>query len=132
METYKGKVRLVIKNYPYKYRDYSHMAAEASLAAGDQGKYCEMHDLLLKNSPRLDRDSVIRYAKELGLDMKAFTASIEGFKHAAIIERDKKLAVDMDLYNTPTFFINGRKVIGNRSYEYLRKIVDEELKNAKR
>ncbi len=132
METYKGKVRLVIKNYPYKYRDYSHMAAEAGLAAGDQGRYWEMHDLLLKNSPRLDRDSLIRYAKELGLDTRAFTASLDTMKHAAVIERDKKLAVDMDLYNTPTFFINGRKVIGNRSYEYLKKIVDEELKNAKK
>lgn len=55
METYQGKIRLVIRNYPYLYRDYSHIAAEASLAAQDQGKYCEMHDLLLKRSPTLDR-----------------------------------------------------------------------------
>lgn len=131
-ETYKGKARLVIKNYPYKYRDYSHLAAEASLAAGDQGKYWEMHDMLLKNSPRLERESLIRYAKELGLDMKAFTSSIDGKKHAAEIEKDKKLAFDMDLYSTPTYFINGRKVVGNREYEYLKKIIDEELKNAKK
>ena len=39
MEAYPGKIRLVIKNYPYKYRDFSRIAAEASLAAGDQGKY---------------------------------------------------------------------------------------------
>jgi len=35
MTEYEGKLRLIIKNYPYKYRDYSHIAAEASLAAGD-------------------------------------------------------------------------------------------------
>jgi protein-disulfide isomerase len=40
--------------------------------------------------------------------------------------------VDLDLYNTPTFFINGRKVVGNRAYEYFQKIIDEELKNAKK
>jgi len=131
MDTFKGKVRLVIKNYPYKYRDFSHIAAEASLAAGDQGKYWEMHDLLIKNSPKLDRNNLIKYAKEIGLDVKAFTESLDKMKHAARIEKDKKLALDLDLYNTPTFFINGRMVIGDRPYEYLKKIVDEELKNAK-
>jgi protein-disulfide isomerase len=132
MDTYKGKIRLVIKNYPYKYRDYSHIAAEAALAAMDQGKFCEMHRLLLKKSPQLDRNSIVGYAKEIGLDIKKFTDALDTMKHSKLIERDKKLAVDMDLYNTPTFFINGRKVMGNRSYEYLKKIVDEELMNAKK
>jgi protein-disulfide isomerase len=127
MDTYSGKIRLVIKNYPYIYRDYSHIAAEASLAARDQGKYWEMHDLLLKRSPVLDRASLIKYAQELGLDLKKFTASLDEKKHAQEIERDKKLALDMDLYNTPTFFINGRRVVGERPFEYFRKIIEEEL-----
>ncbi len=132
METFKGKIRLVIKNYPYKYRDFSNIAAEASLAAGDQGKYWEMHDLLIKKSPALDRGQLIKYAKELGLDVRVFTASLDNMKHGASIERDKKLAVDLDIYNTPTFFINGRRVIGERPYEYLKKIIEEELGNVKR
>ena len=127
MDVYKGKIRLVVKNYPYVYRDYSHIAAEASLAARDQGKYWEMHDLLLARSPKLDRESLVKYAQELGLDVKAFTASLDGKKHTQEIERDKKLAQDMDLYNTPTFFINGRKVVGERPFEYFKKIIDEEL-----
>jgi protein-disulfide isomerase len=131
MSAYEGKIRLVIKNYPYIYRDYSHLAAEASLDARDQGKYWEMHDLLFKRSPKLDRGSLIRYAKELGLDVRTFTESLDGNKHAAEIERDKKLAIDMDLYNTPTFFINGRKVVGERPFEYFKKIIDGELEHAK-
>lgn len=91
-----------------------------------------MHDLLLKRSPRLDRSSLIEYAKELGLDVKMFTESLDKGKHSALIERDRKLAVDLDIYNTPTFFINGRKVIGNRPYEYFRKIIEEELKSEKK
>ena len=91
-----------------------------------------MHDLLLKNSPKLDRDSLIKYAKELGLDIKTFTDSLDKMKHSALIEQDKKLALSLDLYNTPTFFINGRKVVGDVPYEYLKKIVEEELKNAKK
>ena len=132
MDTFKGKVRLVVKNNPYKYRDYSHIAAEASLAAADQGKYWEMHDLLLKNSPKLDRNSLISYAKELGLDVTKFTDSIDKMRHSSLIEQDKKLAQSLDLYNTPTFFINGRKVVGDVPYEHLKKVIEEELKHAKR
>lgn len=132
LNTYKGKIRLIIKNYPYKYRDYSHIAAEASLAAGDQGKYWEMHDMLLKKSPVLDRNSLVKYAQEIGLGLDKFKDSLDKMKHLNVIERDKKLAVDMDLYNTPTFFINGRKLIGNRPYEYFKKIIEEELRNAKK
>ena len=131
MDTYKGKIRLVIKNYPYIYRDYSHLAAEASLAARDQGKYWEMHDLLLKRSPKLDRASLIGYAKELGLDVKRFSDSIDNEMHAQEIERDKKLATDMDLYQTPTFFINGLKLVGDRPFDSFKKVIDEELKNAR-
>jgi len=128
MEAYPGNIRLVMKNYPYQYRDYAHLAAEASLAARDQGKYWEMHDLLLKRSPKLDRDSLVKYAQELGLDVRKFSETIDGKKHAQEIERDKKLAAEMDLYNTPTFFVNGRKVIGERPFAYFKKIIDEEIK----
>lgn len=132
MKEYDGRVRLVVKHYPYKYRDFSHISAEASMAALDQGKFCEMHELLLEKSPKLDKASLISYARELGLDMGKFTDSLNNMKHLKIIERDKKLAVDMDLYNTPTFFINGRKVIGNRPYEYFKPIIEEELRDGRK
>ncbi|GAB4414577.1 MAG: hypothetical protein OHK0032_10700 [Thermodesulfovibrionales bacterium] len=102
------------------------------MAAHEQGKFWQMHELLLKRSPKLDRDSLIKYAKELGLDMNRFIDSLDRFKHKDLIERDKKLAVDMDIYNTPTFFINGRKLVGNRPYEYFKKVIEEELKNVKK
>lgn len=131
MKNHPGKIRLVVKHYPYGYRDFSRMAAEAALAAGDQGKFWEMHHLLLRRSPDLDRNSLLRCAREIGLDMKRFTESIDGKRHAKTIERDERLALSLDLYNTPTFFINGRKVVGDRPYEYLKKIVDEELAAAR-
>jgi protein-disulfide isomerase len=130
MAEYPDKIRLILKNYPYRYRDYSHLAAEALMAAGDQDKYWEMHDIMIKNSPTLDRDSLIKYASELKLDIVRFTKDLDTMKHKELIEQDKKLAFSMDLYNTPTFFINGRKVIGNRPYEYMKKIIEEELDHA--
>jgi len=102
--------------------DYARIATEASLAARDQDKYWEMHDLLIKRSPKLDRASFIQYAKELGLDVKKFTGSIDSQKHARDIDRDLELAVTMDLYTTPTFYIftgekwlvSGRSIISGR------------------
>lgn len=130
-EVYAGKVRLVIKNFPYRYRDHSHIAAEASLAAGEQGKYWEMHDLMLERSPNLDRASLIQYARELGMDVKKFTSALDTQKYKKAVAADLALAAKLDLFNTPTFYINGRQVIGERPFEYLKKIIDEELGKAK-
>lgn len=132
VKEYGQKVRLVIKFYPYKYRDFARISAEAALAAYDQGKFWEMHRLLLKMSPKLGRTDLIAYAKEIGLDTDKFRESLDKRKNDGIIERDVKLALSLDLYNTPTFFINGRRVIGDVPYEYLKKIVVEELNAAKK
>jgi len=132
VKEYRQKVRLVIKFYPYKYRDFARISAEAVLAAHDQGKFWEMHSLLLKNSPKLDRASLLEYAKEIGLNMEKFRESLDQKKHERVIDRDLNLALSLDLYNTPTFFINGRRVIGDVPYDYLKKIVSQELNAAKK
>lgn len=129
MKEFPGKIRLVLVNYPYKYRDYSFGAAEALLTAGDQGKYWEMHDRLLDRSPDLGRDSLIGLAGEIGLDVKKFTASLDAMEHRAQIDADVKLAHDLDFYNTPTFLVNGRTVVGNVPYKYLKKIVKKEMES---
>lgn len=131
LETYPDKIRFIVKNYPYKYRDYSRIAAQAFLSAADQGKAWEMHDLLLEKSPKLDRKSLESYASQLGLDMKKFSHDLDAMTHDRQIQQEHDLAIRMDLYNTPTFFINGLKVVGNRSFEFLQRIVEAELKNAK-
>ncbi len=127
VQAYPDKIRLVIKNYPYKYRDFARMAAEASLAALDQGKYWEMHDMLIARSPKLDRASLIAYAEELSLDVKKITESIDNNRHAQEIDRDLKLAESIDLYNTPTFYINGQQVIGDRPFDFFKKLIDGQL-----
>ena len=132
MSEYGQKLRLVIKFYPYKYRDFARISAEAALAAYDQGKFWEMHRVLLRRSPQLDRANLIAYAKEIGLNVDKFRESLDKRKNDNIIERDLKLAISLDLYNTPTFFINGRRVIGDVPYQYLKKIVAEELNASKK
>lgn len=119
-----------MKHLPYRYRDDSRIAAEASLAARDQGKFREMHLLLLDRSPKLDRESLIAYAKELKLDVPRFTKDLDTMRHDPEIDRDVKLGETLDLYNTPTIFINGVKLLGNRPLETYKAIIDGELKAA--
>ena len=130
MKEFEGKIRFVIVNYPYHYRDYSFGAAEALLTAGEQGKYWEMHDLLLEKSPDLAPAQLVEYGKQLGLDEAALKENLFAMPHKSEIDADVKLAQDLDFYNTPTFVINGRVVIGNRPYSYLKKIIDEEIASA--
>ena len=120
----------MVKHLPYRYRDYSRTAAEASLAARDQGKFREMHLLLLDRSPKLDRESLIGYAKELKLDVPRFTKDLDTMRHRTEIDRDLKLGETLDLYNTPTIFINGVKLLGDRPFEAYKTVIDGELKAA--
>ncbi len=119
-----------MKHLPYRYRDFSYPSAEASLAARDQGKFYPMHLLLLERSPSLDRESLLRCAQELGLDRKRFTADLDGLRHKKEIDADLALAEKLDLYTTPSFFINGIKLVGNRPIEQFREIIDRELSAA--
>ena len=118
----------MVKHLPYRYRDYSRIAAEASLAARDQGKFREMHLLLLARSPKLDRESLIGYAKDLKLDVPRFTKDLDTMRHNPEIDRDLKLGEALDLYNTPTIFINGVKLLGDRPFEVYKAVIDGELK----
>ncbi len=127
LEDYRGKIKFAIKQYPYRYRDFSFISAEAALAAGDEGKFWEMHWLLHERFPRLDKKSLISYAEELGLNMKKFRKDLDKMRHMIKIKRDSQLAKDLDLYSTPTFFINGIKALGNRPYESFKGIIDKEL-----
>ena len=120
-------MRFIIKHYPYKYRDFSFIAAEATLASRDQGKFWEMHWLIHERYPKLDRKSLISHAKELGLNIKRFTKDLDRMRHKKEIDRDVQLAKDLDLYSTPAFFINVLKAVGNRPYENFKKIIDKEL-----
>ena len=111
-EVYRGKIRLVIKNYPYIYRDYSHLAAEASLDARDQGKYWEMHDLLLERQDRLAFEDLVGYAGELGLDVERFEEDLRTRDGAGRIAEDVDSADLSGVSGTPTFFVNGLRHYG--------------------
>ncbi|MDX2023981.1 MAG: thioredoxin domain-containing protein [Deltaproteobacteria bacterium] len=130
-EQYKGKVRVVFKNFPLDFHQNAKPAAQAALAANEQGKFWEMHDKLFANQQTLDRASLDKFAQEIGLNMDKFKQAMDANKYTALIEEDMKLGQSVGVNGTPATFINGRKIGGAYPLETFKKIVDQELAKKK-
>jgi protein-disulfide isomerase len=109
-EKYGSKVRFVFRQFPLSMHPRAREAAEAALAAGGQGKFWELHDLLFKNQQQLGRDNLEAHAKKVGLDVTAFKKALDDHKFGAVVDADLKLGADVQVNGTPTMFINGARV----------------------
>ena len=104
-------------------------AAAASLAAHEQGKFWEYHDKLFANQRALDRASLEKYAQELGLDMGKFKAALDSQQvRRRRSPRTSNEGTRVGANGTPTFFINGRQLVGAQPVDAFKRIIDEELK----
>lgn len=136
---YGDSVRLVVRYVPL--HPNSMPAANFIEAAGEQGKYWEALDLLFAkqdewgekhgapaSAPKPDIKALFaKYAGELGLEVEKVNAAVKEEKYAAKIERDQRDAQTMAVRQTPTLFVNGRRLA--RLYETdLKALIDEELK----
>src|SRR5256885_1668793 len=126
-EEYNGKIRLAWKNQPLSFHPNAMPAAEAAMAAGEQGKFWEFHDALFKQQNKLGPELYDEVAKEIGLDMSRFHASIEAHSHAAQIKADMAAGSALGADGTPTFFINGKKLVGALPVDSFRQVIDAEL-----
>ncbi|WPB81438.1 thioredoxin domain-containing protein [Archangium violaceum] len=130
-DEYKGKVRVAFKNQPLPFHANAKPAAAAALAANEQGKFWEYHDKLFANQRALDRASLEKYAQELGLNMNQFKAALDSGKYDAQVTTDMNEATRVGVNGTPTFFINGRSVVGAQPFEAFKRVIDEELSKKK-
>lgn len=117
-ETYKDKVTFVFRNFPLTSAHPNALAAaSAAEAAGQQGKFWEMHDLLFAqrsdwvNSTADQRNDVfVGYAKQLNLDIDKFTTDQSSKTVAEKISRDRALGGKVNVNSTPSFFIGSTKL----------------------
>lgn len=99
------------------------LAHMASLAAAEQGKFWEMHDLLFAEQSALTRARVTQLASKLELDSARFERDLDSARLKQTIEADRAEGERLGVEGTPTFFINGRGHTGARSYEQLKQLV---------
>jgi len=120
----------VFRNQPLPFHDKAMGAAQAFMAAHRQGKAWQMHDKMFGNQQALTRDDLERYAKEIGLDVDKFKKDMDDPKLKEEIEADKKVGTSLGASGTPTFFINGRQLVGAQPFEKFKELIDDELKKA--
>lgn len=124
---YPERVRLVFKHNPLPFHAQAMDAHKASLAAGEQGMFWEMHDRLFADQQALDAVSLKRHAQALGLDLAAFESVMSSPEVAAKIDADKAQARELGARATPSFFINGRFLSGAQPYEVFRERIEAAL-----
>ncbi|MEA2197507.1 MAG: hypothetical protein QOJ25_1558 [Solirubrobacteraceae bacterium] len=107
------------------------LAAEASEAAAAQGKFWDMHDLLLDHQGELSFRDLVGYAGELGLDTDRFTDDLRRREYAPRISEDVSSADESGVSGTPTFFINGRRHYGAYDITTLTETVKAALNRAR-
>ncbi len=131
MAAYPKDVKLIYKQFPLSMHPHAELAAEASLAAGAQGKFWEMYEVLFKNFQRLSRSNIMAMAKDIGLDVDKFKADLESGKFKKDVDKDLADGETAGVYGTPSFYINGKQYNGEVTLAALKPIFATELKDAK-
>ena len=130
-DKYGSDVRIVWRNEPLPFHPNAMPAAEAAMAAGAQGKFWQMHDLMYANQKDLGPATYEKWAQQIGLDMSKFKADLASHKYQAAVKADADYAQSVGANGTPNFFIDGRQMVGAQPFDAFSKIIDEEIGKAK-
>lgn len=135
LDTYKGKINFVFRNFPLPQHQNAQAAAEVAEAAGAQGKFFEMYNLLYTNQSTWGEtgnamDYFTQYAKALKLDMNKFTSDVKSNTYQNKIQKDINDGYAVGVNATPTFFLNGVAIQGGLPYNDFKAKIDQALQKA--
>ena len=134
VKEYHPRLRLIFRNFPLSMHQHARDAALAAEAAGLQGHYWEMHDMLYREQPVWSSSNDVRtlfisYAETLGLDLHQFKSDMESDKVREHIEFDHARAKSLGVETAPSLFVGKREMDANdRNPEGVRRLVDEAVK----
>jgi protein-disulfide isomerase len=119
-------LRLAFRHYPRSgIHPHAQQAAEAAEAAGAQGRFWEMHDVLFANQSALRTKDLYRYAEQLSLDTRRFRDELKGRTYEERVRQDFRRGVENGVYGTPSLFINGIRYEGGLNLNSLRGRIKE-------
>lgn len=127
LRAYGQKVRFVYRDYPAPNHVHASRAAEAAQCAAAQGKFWIYHDLLFEQQEPRSRWDFTQLARQASIDLSEFSRCLNTRQYAQEVEHDWRDAVTLGITSTPTFFINGRPLIGARSFDEFRVVIDKAL-----
>jgi protein-disulfide isomerase len=126
LEKYPDDVKIVFKNFPLRNHKFAMPAAIAALAAGEQGKFWEFHDLLFKNYKELSVQKIEDIALAVGLEMEAYEKQKHDPAIRQRISQDLSDGRQAGVRGTPTVFINGIR-LRDRSLKGFQTAIDKQL-----
>jgi len=119
-------MKLVFRNFPLTtVHPHAERAAEAAEAAGAQGKFWEMHDLLYENQQALEDEDLMKYAAWAGLDINRFVRDLREGRYLNRLREDFLSGTRSGVNGTPTFFINGFRHDGSWDLTTLMTAIEE-------
>jgi protein-disulfide isomerase len=127
-EKFGDNLMFVFRHFPLNgIHSHAMLAAMAAEAAGKQGKFWPMHDMLFENQEELHLSALNAYAAQIGLDVFQFGKDMEDEKLKIKIEEDFESGLRSDVDGTPTFFINGEKYLGAWDERSLSSFIKNEI-----
>ena len=132
LNEYGDQIRYVFRDYPLEFHPRAVPASIAARCAGDQDKYWEYHGDLMGTEGDLSDADLKARAERLGLDLEKYDTCIVSGSHDAAVQAGFEDGQALGVTGTPSYFINGRMLVGAQPYQELKKLVDEELASAER
>ena len=133
LDEYDGKIKFNFRHFPQtKIHQRSMKAGEAAVAAAQDGKFWEMHNILFKNRRQLGTVSLKLHSKEAGIKNKKFLEELVDGKFGWQVQDDLKEGINRGVKEVPTFFINDELFTGKPTFDNLSKSIDLAIRRAKR
>jgi protein-disulfide isomerase len=112
------QLRFVFRNFPLgEAHPHAQIAAQAAEAAGAQGRFWEMHDMIFEHQDALEVEDLLGYAASLGLDADQIRRDLEAGTYVKRVRDDFRSGVKSGVNGTPTFFVNGVRYDGSWANE---------------
>jgi protein-disulfide isomerase len=134
VQEFGNDVQFVYRHFPLGRFPHSRLAGQAAEAAGRQGKFWEMHDMIFANQKEWSgqrggkaEETFITYAGRLDLNIEQFKDDLHSKSAENKVESDRISGIRARVNSTPTFFLNGKKIQNPRSYEEFRNIISQAL-----
>lgn len=133
LQDYEGKVKFNFRHFPQtRIHQRSLKAAEAAIAAAQEGKFWEMHNVLFQNRRNLGTTSLKLHSKDAGVNNKNFLENLVNGVYGWHVQDDLKEGIDRGVKEVPTFFVNDQMIKGKATYASLAAAIEAALKETKK